>query len=1715
MNVYDRSGKLVTRDYEKKTANIAENSKAAKARADAMSAQWEQERARREAEKQQEKARKEAEARARKEAAEREKVRKATEEFNRRAQEAAKAQQEEQRRQQAKQNMQSIPALKRVDAVNGFNMPSIQQDNTALNQGPISLPTIDPDAKNRIIPRDVNVKENSLPVALQNNYKIATETDLDKQIQGYLSAGKLTKEQKKEAKNVLKQEKQRRKELFASGNTDAMIPGTDEYQRNKNFDDLTAKVNSNFGYGLVSPFAKISDLALKGIEKLTGTEDSQGAEVMNQQMRDFYNRDKLAAEQAPIAHGVGNFVGQAGIYSATNPLFDAGAEAVGVTSNLGKFAVNQLAQNAQDLALDTAPTYNQNISMGMSEDEAKKEALKGIGLNAAGNLIMGAGSELLGNFLPKLKANKGADAINQIDDQIQTLQKQSDDATAEIQRLSNQVPEVAEAPVDVPKLEGPAEAPVNSLDNITPQKVANSPIEAGVDNAPINSEVLPKVDVDRLIAEPQKAIGKAKRQSFTDKKGSLHRYEQLYDDSPELTEVEIYKDKNNKWRVGKHWEDMGADRDIARFDDLLENSEGRAMSFDTKEDAVKEFEKRLKTRKYSDYVPEFDPDEALPFLSKKNTVNATGNNFSVMNEDTGINGFRGADETPEIRMDATDGIKGDGVIPETNVERLTEQPDELTAEMRERGFHESSRNRGAIPDDVKQALKEQDSIDRNMYSQLHNWQTEDHAIELWDEINTFDEAEQRLKSLANSHDAAAVPFARRLVSAYSESGQTENALRVMDEVAESLTKAGQYTQAAVLGLTKDNPLTALKYAEKEINNINIAGKEKYGKRWKDFIMSEDEKSLFTNLKPGDETGIQNAFETIGKRIEHEYPATLREQLKEATHVAMLLNPRTMSRNVIANVPTLGMRAAGNRVEAVGQRLAHLVNKDIDVNQALLGGGIKDRKLAKEVYEKPEIQALFDALDGKYNETNRISKHIKTKQMFKGNNPIDGFIDGILGGYWNENGGLISKANKALGAEGNKSALEALRQSTYKLLELGDTPFVKENFVARLASEIKTKGWKSADDITPDAIQRALKESLEATYKDPNRLSKILLNMKKDMGIVGEGIAPFGQTLGSIGMRSYEYSPAGAMVSLGRIASSAAKNDSKAVAEGIRQLSKGLTGSGMILAGMALFKSGLITGDYSDDPNIKEAQKRAGFKPYAIHLGDKYYTFDWMQPASVSGIIGIALAQAVEDKSNPAEALGEGAIAAGNAWFNQSAFKSLAELLGSENGQDEQGPARKLADMLLEMPMRLIPSAVGATARTIDPAYRDTYDQTSYGNNYKNQVIAKIPGLSKKLPQSYDMWGQPRMRAGSTGEAAFQQYVNPGEYSEENLNDLDAKIKAIYDEYPDKRLYPDKIPYSISAGDFSMKLNNEQHSELTRVQGGYNSELATAMFDNAGFNSLSNESKAEVADSVYSAARDIAFYRLYGKEPTSDNKKALEVLHSKGKEEFINYLSRKEDLKSLGVDNSDKMQNLLAEGGKEAVQQYLDVKKKATTKNKSGKDDQKKADLMREILALPEDKQAAMYDAFGSNVCSTDKEKAAYEKGGAEAAINEYRRATAEAERKAAKDAAERKKDATDAGVSVTQLDTLQKQLADAGAINSPDTVKYYNHAKQTIPSLTTKEYAETVRHIGGEDKKISQKEMLNYFNTNNLDAETVNKYWNAYGEWKRVPKLKNGKWVAR
>jgi hypothetical protein len=277
-----------------------------------------------------------------------------------------------------------------------------------------------------------------------------------------------------------------------------------------------------------------------------------------------------------------------------------------------------------------------------------------------------------------------------------------------------------------------------------------------------------------------------------------------------------------------------------------------------------------------------------------------------------------------------------------------------------------------------------------------------------------------------------------------------------------------------------------------------------------------------------------------------------------------------------------------------------------------------------------------------------------------------------------------------------------------------------------------------------------------------------------------------------------------------------------------------------------------------------------------------------------------------------------------------------------------------------------------------------------------------------------------------------------------------------------------------------------------------------------FNSLPNESKAEVADQVYSVARDLALSQLYGKEPIGKNEKAIAALRSGGTQELISYLYRTEELGNLGVSNSEKMQNLMKDGGTEAVQQYLDIKERAP---KTEKGNVSKAGLMSELAKLPKDQQEIMYDAFDTNPSKAETE--AYAKGGASAAIEAYQQKQKEDDKKAREKAKKKQDAAKEAGVSVENMDNLQSQLASYGAIDSETTVKYYNHAKQTIPSLTPKGYAQKLHEIGGDDYKITQKEMLTYANNKGLSESDMNTYWKAYGDWKKLPYLSNGTWKAK
>lgn len=903
-------------------------------------------------------------------------------------------------------------------------------------------------------------------------------------------------------------------------------------------------------------------------------------------------------------------------------------------------------------------------------------------------------------------------------------------------------------------------------------------------------------------------------------------------------------------------------------------------------------------------------DEIADAVTKEAVETANQTNAEknlIMAEDTGLR-----KNTVDNVVDEVKAVP-DNVVKASGYEQPAEDATKLTAEYNERGMskhivgEETPMKVADVSDEVKKMFKNEPDA----YQVLKNKDTKaladevyksaDKPIQIGEKVYTGN-AESKFRSMLADKNPAALPLGHQIAKDYSKAGNHEMASLIYRDMGQALTEAGQFTQASIINMMKNDPLTAMQYAERELRGLNEEGAKRFGKKWKDFSLTEDEIKAFNNIKEGDEEAIKALYDQIGQRIAKDYPTTFMEKLLEGRKVAMLFNVRTNVRNFGANVPTLGLRWMSDRVEALGQNIAHLIDPNFKVTQAVTGSGVNGRRLAKEVFESSRVQNLLDANVGKYELPSIKSNLMKDRQMFKGT-AVEKWINKMT------NGGIEKVNEKLFGKKGVESGLETIRNATYKALDLGDQPFVRENFIERLGSYINAQGIKSIDDVPDEAIETAWEEAMKATYKDESWAVQALRGLKKGIEkfpVVGKPLSqaaiPFVQAPGNIAARMIDYSPVKGLKGVYDIISGAKKQSEEAVRRGIEETAKGLTGSGLILLGMALKGEDIITGDYSDDKDEKNFQKANGFKPWALHVGDKYYTYDWAQPFAQSLMTGTLIQEAIENSdkedSSVLKALGyEGPKAAVNSWFGSSPLQGLADLMRGSGYSNETDIAQNIVGSLTDDFLgAMIPSLVNASAKTADTTQRNYYDPSDKVKTFMNQQIAKIPVLSETLPAKYDTWGNRVNYADSTGEAFAQRFLIPGDYGTEKNDRINDEINRLYQSTNNNAVFPQTAPNKV--GD--TVLNNTQVSDYQRDMGKRSRTLVETLVKTDMYKNLDDESRAELLSQLYGASKLITERNLF-KKAVSDNssyKKLIEAYDDGGTSGMINYLADAQQIKQF-------------------------------------------------------------------------------------------------------------------------------------------------------------------------------------------------------------------------
>lgn len=823
---------------------------------------------------------------------------------------------------------------------------------------------------------------------------------------------------------------------------------------------------------------------------------------------------------------------------------------------------------------------------------------------------------------------------------------------------------------------------------------------------------------------------------------------------------------------------------------------------------------------------------------------------------------------------------------QANTGTRAQKAPEIPSGMKERGFAESLRTKSDLPTEVKQEF-----IDNpELYKSLSNETTVARAEEIFARGET--EARNAFSDMLKTADPAAVPLGKMIADDLIAKGDRAGAVNVLRDMSAALTRSGQFSQAAVIALTKADPMTALQYIQRQVDTMNAAGAKKFGRKWNDFELTDAEIDAFKNIDPGDTQAVETAMENVGKRISKEYPATVYEKLLELRRIGMLLNPRTMVRNTLANAAMMPVQGASGKVSALIQDITHRINPDFTPTQALHVSK-ESKTLASQVADN--MRSVLSG-DTKYyefqgqgagakwqNALNDLNQYARDKTIFKGEIKSDWLSQLVDKTAYELNKVSQKTAQQDLfsGMTSEKGILENTRQLTYGLLELGDAGFVDKFFRDRLASYIEARGIKSVNDVPPEAITTALDEAMKATFKDDNALTEMLSSIKRStnrVGGMGNFLLTFTKTPANIAMRIADYSPAG-------LISAAAKHvkGQTDAAQFIDDISKGLTGTGLMVLGAQLFKAGILTGPESDDKDEAAFMRTQGFKPNAVHVGDKYYTVDWAQPAASGLMMGAAIMAELE--KNPDASFADASVAAGktalNTWIEASPVKSIEDLFSSY-----EGLPGGVAELVQEIPGSFIPSTVGATARTVDPVQRQTYSKGDWLGTLFGGMQAKIPGASKSLPAAYDTWGRPITRQNSTGEAAFAQFVSPGTLGNANESPIDNVILELFQDTGNNKVFPRKAGWSVTVDGESKSLTNREYSDYQREMGqmSYNiAEYLVPKFDN-----LTDEQKVSVLDNAYSMAKDVAENELFGADLSRTTEKRMEEASALDGTQYANW-----------------------------------------------------------------------------------------------------------------------------------------------------------------------------------------------------------------------------------
>lgn len=601
-----------------------------------------------------------------------------------------------------------------------------------------------------------------------------------------------------------------------------------------------------------------------------------------------------------------------------------------------------------------------------------------------------------------------------------------------------------------------------------------------------------------------------------------------------------------------------------------------------------------------------------------------------------------------------------------------------------------------------------------------------------------------------------------------------------------------------------------------------------------------------------------AWDAITTSIADQIPSTFREKANFWRYTSMLTNPTTHIRNIMGNAIQMGARKIK---DGIGTAIERAVIKDQSQRTKAVNVDKDLKAFAKGQYETDQSAAMGS---GKYSDATAagIEREIQSKRkMFRGEDGLSRAVQGI--------GDLNSRA-----------------------LDYEDVIFNRSAYVDSFAQALQAKGVTAAEahagtraaDVEA-ARAYAIEEAQKATYRNTTALSEALSQfgryegdnpVKRAGSFVADALFPFRKTPANILTTGLDYSPVGLAKGI-KEAMFDVKSGKCTAADAVDSIASGLTGTGILALGAYLAAEGFFGATLhvraGDDDKEEAFEKSMGGQDYAIQIGDRSYTLDWMTPAAMPLFAGAAIMESVRKGGSTFDALVDSLLGMQDVVLETSMLSSLNDLISYWSYADNK-VGYLLDRAASSYAGQYIPTIGSKVASVFDDTVRKSYVEKGTGQlssdvNYFLQGAAKkVPGARNQLQPSIDLWGN-EVSNGSAPERVFQSFLSPGFLKAQDNSPATQEIRRLAKATGDSTVYPAAAEKSYTVNGETRTLTGEEYTRYAKAMGQTRKELVEAAVKLPAYKSMSNAEKVDYIQNVYKYAGETARQQVDPKYEPSD------------------------------------------------------------------------------------------------------------------------------------------------------------------------------------------------------------------------------------------------------